>query len=109
MNVKRIFPLILLPLVALTFGAAFFWWTFLQSDDVHAQNLVPPHLSILSATIEELPPIDPTNVASRKVRLRLELSGTPTCTSTSSFLAYGFLIDADKNTATGVQGRHLRT
>ena len=59
----------------------------------------PAHLDILSATIEELPPINFGNAANRQVVLRIELSGIPNCTSSSPI--YGFLIDADKSNTTG--------
>lgn len=67
-----------------------------------AQAQVPPHLDILSATIEELPPIDPANVPGRGVVLRLEVSGTPVCGPGTGYLAYGIVIDTDSDPATGV-------
>lgn len=61
---------------------------------------VPPHLEIRSAVIEELPPSDPADVASRSVALRIGLAGLPPCNATTS-PTYGFLIDADKDGNTG--------
>ncbi|MCU0225359.1 MAG: hypothetical protein MUF27_15115 [Acidobacteria bacterium] len=63
---------------------------------------VPSHLDILSAAIEELPPIDPASVPGRSVTLRLEVNGTPVCGPGTGFLAYGVLIDTDSDPATGV-------
>jgi hypothetical protein len=63
---------------------------------------VPPHLDIASATVQELPPIDRDNVPGRGVALRLAVSAVPVCNAGTGFLAYGFLIDADSNPATGV-------
>jgi hypothetical protein len=83
----RLLPL----LVALAAGGA-----------VSAQ--VPPHLDILSATIEELPPIDRENVPGRGVALRLVVSGAPPCHAGTGVLAYGFLVDADSDPATGLTG-----
>lgn len=65
---------------------------------------VPPHLDILTATIEELPPIDRANVPARGVALRLVVNGAPSCHAGTRLLAYGFLVDADSNPATGRTG-----
>jgi len=67
-----------------------------------AADQVPAYLDILSANIVELPPIDAASVPARAVRLSLELAGAPSCTPATGYLAYGFLIDADKNAATGL-------
>ena len=63
---------------------------------------VPSHLDIVSATIEELPPIDPASVPGRGVALRVEVNGVPVCGPATGFLAYGFLVDVDSDPATGV-------
>ena len=67
----------------------------------------PAHLDIRSAVIVELPPIDSSDVANRRVVLRIEVTGSPTCGAGVGFLAYGFLIDADKNASTGLRGAAL--
>lgn len=63
---------------------------------------VPPHLDIVSATIEENPPIVRQNVPGRGVTLRLSVAGPISCTPASGFLVYGFLIDTDSDPATGL-------
>lgn len=66
----------------------------------------PAHLTIVAASINELPPITWRNVGDRKVRLRVQLAGQPPCT-TGRTLSYGFLIDADLNPQTGLErGEH---
>ncbi len=78
------------------------WLSFSFGDhDVSAQPQVPVHLDILSAGVEEVPPIDPENVPGRGVALRIELAGAPTCDASTGFLAYGFLVDSDADPATG--------
>lgn len=69
-----------------------------------AQAQVPAHLDIQSSTIREIPPIDPENVPGRGVALTLTLGAAPACNATTGFLAYGFLIDADSDSATGLPG-----
>jgi hypothetical protein len=65
---------------------------------------VPGYLDILSATLEELPPIDPRDAAGRMVRLRIETSAPPICNSGTTFLAYGLLVDSDQDATTGLTG-----
>lgn len=74
-------------------------------DSVTAQTppAAPAHLTIVSASINELPPITWRDVGGRKVRLRLQLAGPPPCTA-GRVLSYGFLIDADLNPKTGQSG-----
>jgi hypothetical protein len=67
------------------------------------QSPVPAHLTIVAASINELPPITWRNVGDRKVRLRVQLAGRPPCTAGRT-LAYGFLIDADLNPQSGLAG-----
>ena len=69
---------------------------------VRAFAQVPPQRDILSATIEEVPPIDGSNVPGRQVILRIEMAGALPNPCGPSFQAYGFLIDADMNMATGL-------
>lgn len=79
---------------------------FYRFEDGSATVFPPAHLDILSATIEELPLIDSEDVAGRQVILRIEVAGPPpSCQAQAEFLAYGFLIDADKNRQTGVSPR----
>jgi hypothetical protein len=61
----------------------------------------PPHLVIIAATIEELPPIDVSDVANRQVVLRIDLAAAPRCAPGGDAAVYGFLIDADNDPATG--------
>jgi hypothetical protein len=68
-----------------------------------ASPAIPPELDILSASIAEVPPIDATAVADRQILLTVEVAGQPSCGPTTGLLIYGFLIDKDKNPATGVQ------
>ena len=67
-----------------------------------AAGQVPAYLDILSANIVELPPIDSASVPARAVLLSLTLAGAPSCTPSTGYLAYGFLIDADKDAGTGL-------
>ena len=71
-------------------------------DDSGVGAEVPAHLDILSATIEEVPPLDPKDVLNRAIVLRLEVAGVSRCGGGVQPLVYGFLIDTDKDTASGV-------
>jgi hypothetical protein len=63
-----------------------------------AAQAIPAYLDVLVANVQELPPIDATNVSNREVLLRIQLAEPPGCRIAAN---YGFLIDADKNPATG--------
>ncbi len=71
------------------------------AQNIRATSGVPLHLDILSATIEDLPPIESSDVPSRQVALRIKLAAAPLCNAATGALTYGFLIDSDKNPATG--------
>jgi hypothetical protein len=60
-----------------------------------------PYLDIVAASVEEVPPIEWGRIAGRQVRLRIQAAGTPTCTSATASLEYGFLVDSDKSAVTG--------
>jgi hypothetical protein len=75
-------------------------WSFVMGGVAAAQ--VPSHLDIASATVAEVPPVYPGSVPGRSVTLQLTVNGTPVCNATTGFLAYGFLIDADSDPATGL-------
>jgi hypothetical protein len=83
-----------IPALALSWAA-----TFVTGGAI---GQVPPHRDIVSATIEEVPPIDGGTVAVRVVTLRIELAGPLPSPCTSSSQSYGFLLDADRNQATGL-------
>ncbi len=63
---------------------------------------VPSRLDILSATIEEQPPIDSGTVPNRVVLLRIELAGSVPSPCGPAFQEYGFLIDRDRDPTTGI-------
>jgi hypothetical protein len=88
--------------VAAILGGLSFWFTSLQQNRAIAtSHQLPNHLDILSASIEELPPIDAANVADRKIVFRIDVADAPPCAPSTGFLAYGVLIDADKDPTTG--------
>ena len=60
---------------------------------------IPP--TIVGACIESVEP-ERGDVATRKVRLRLEVSAQPRCSAGAMNYEYGFLIDADRRRDTGV-------
>jgi hypothetical protein len=62
----------------------------------------PPWLDILKAEVREVPPSHPIDVGSRTVAIDLTLAGSPVCTGSSPFVAYGILIDADLDPDTGL-------
>lgn len=62
---------------------------------------MPRHLDILAAAIVEVPPIDPRRAGSRVIHLSITLAGPLPCAGRTGTLAYGFLVDADENPATG--------
>lgn len=91
-------------LLGLALGVGLVWLVLLRGDGgARAQQPVPAHLAILSANIIEQS-ADPTKVSERQLVLRLEVAAAPRCTSATAFLAYGLLIDADKDAATGLTG-----
>lgn len=57
---------------------------------------------ILAASISEQPPIN-YQVEGRKVILSIELTKLPDCTKDNSQWQYGFLIDADRDSTTGIK------
>ncbi len=77
---------------------------FRGDGTLSAQPPIPAHLDILLATIEEQPPVDPSNVAARNVVLRMRLAGPVPSPCGPGFQAYGFLIDSDQNVTTGRPG-----
>jgi len=68
--------------------------------DSHRLSDPPPYLDILLATIEEVPPIMWGEPEGRTVVLRIVVAGPPDF-AVANELSYGFLIDADKDQATG--------
>lgn len=77
---------------------------FSAVDSSRAQTqAAPAYLTILSAEIAEVPPLDWGRVSGRQVTLRIRLAGPPDCGPSASSLAYGFLIDADKDSSTGAK------
>ena len=66
-----------------------------------AAQVAPPHLDILEASIREVPPLDPFDVASRMIAVDLTLTASPACTGSSPFTSYGILVDADLDPGTG--------
>jgi|GEM_PF-1931937 len=60
-----------------------------------------PPLTIHSAAIGELPPVD-LKVKGRKIGFSIELSKLPVCNKRSKLWQFGFLIDADRDSATGL-------
>jgi hypothetical protein len=69
---------------------------------LRAWSQAPPHLDILSATVEEQPPIYAASAPSRTVVLRLELAGAVPSPCGPDAQEYGFLIDSDRDRLTGV-------
>ncbi len=61
----------------------------------------PSHIEIVYAQIAEVGLTDPTRIVGRPVTIRIELAASPVCDMTSTGLAYGILVDADKNVRTG--------
>jgi hypothetical protein len=95
--------LLLMLAVAAILGGLTFWLPSLQQNRASATSLqIPAHLDILTASIEEIPPIDAANVAARPILFRIDVADAPPCISTTGILAYGVLIDADRNPTTGV-------
>jgi len=84
---RRCIPLLLLPFAAIATHAA--------------AQLPPPRPLVVAATIVEAMPLS-QDIAKRRVLLRLRLSSSPSCTAGASD-EFGFLIDADKQTETGVR------
>lgn len=78
-------------------------WLFSSALAGPASPAVPPELDILSANVEEAPPIDSTAVVDREVLFTIEVAGQPACGPSTGLLLYGFLIDRDKNPATGIR------
>ncbi len=60
------------------------------------------HLVIESASITELEPFDNLTVVGRPVRLEIVLGATPACTVSTFDLRFGFFIDSDKSSSTGL-------
>ncbi len=63
---------------------------------------VPPHLDILSATVREVPPLNPASVGPRVVIVAVTVAGAPPCSPSSPFGSYGVFVDADLDPATGL-------
>ena len=63
---------------------------------------VPKHLRILSAQVESVGEIRVGRIKGRQAAVRIEVEEEPKCTAETLSLAYGILIDADRDTATGV-------
>ncbi len=57
--------------------------------------------TILSASISELSPLDLT-VKGRKILFSIELSELPLCNKQNELWQFGFLIDADRDSSTGL-------
>jgi hypothetical protein len=60
------------------------------------------HLEVQSAIVTEMEPIDILTVDGRPVRFELVLADAPSCTVSTTDLRFGFFIDSDKNSATGL-------
>ena len=58
-------------------------------------------IAIQSASIGELPPVD-LKVEGRKIEFSITLSKLPECNTQTKLWQFGFLIDADRNSATGL-------
>lgn len=64
--------------------------------------VTPAYRNIISGEVIEMPPIDPTDTATRQVIVRLVIEAAPDC-NTSPTLVYGALIDSDRTTSTGTK------
>jgi len=60
------------------------------------------HLEVKSAIVTEMEPIDILTVEGRPVRFELVLADAPSCTVSTTDLRFGFFIDSDKDSATGL-------
>lgn len=63
---------------------------------------VPPYLDIRVASLSEVPPFDAGDIGGRTVLIQIEMQAPPPCDAGTPGLAYGLLIDADRDAATGV-------
>ena len=93
-------PAYLIGLFRFMAGVALVLGVFSSIIGTVVAEMPPRHLAMLSATIEELPPLG-WEISGRKVALSIEVAGAPECSVDHPDLNYGFLIDADRNEGTG--------
>jgi hypothetical protein len=81
---------------------------FAAAQGATQPGAAPPPAAIVGAAIEYLPPYG-ADIARRRVRFRIQTPAPPRCATDTGPIEYGFLIDADKNPATGVADEALVT